>query len=76
MVQWDYKKRKGSAAYDSSLEILSWLFKSLKWCHRKMVVSMESKKKHYILLISHTNSEIRIDLPCNSTGLLPANKHT
>ena len=29
MVKWDYKKRKGSAAYDSSLEILSWLFKSL-----------------------------------------------
>ena len=36
---------------------------------------MESKKKYYILLISHTNSEIRIDLPCNSTGLLPANKY-
>ena len=28
--------------------MLSWLFKSLLWCHRKMVASMESKQTLYI----------------------------
>ena len=36
---------------------------------------MESKQAYYILHILYTNSKFRIDLPYNSTDLLPANKH-
>ena len=42
---------------------------------RKMVFSMESKQTIYILHILYTNSKLIIDLPYNSTDLLPANKH-
>ena len=52
MVQWDYKKIKKSATYASFYETLSWLFKSLLWCHRKVIAGMESKQTYYILHIS------------------------
>ena len=52
MVKWDYKKK-------GVLHMLSSFFKSLKWCYRKMIVSMESKKED-ILHTLYTNSKLSI----------------
>ena len=35
-------------------ERLSWLFKSLLWCQKKMVPSMESKQTYYVLHIPYS----------------------
>ena len=52
MIKWDYKKTKGFFTYASSLETLSWLFKSLFWCHRKMIARMKPKQT-YLNVISN-----------------------
>ena len=46
----------------SSLETLSWLFKSLLWCQKKVVAGMESEQTYYVFHIPHTNSEISMGL--------------
>ena len=73
MIKWDYKKTKGFATYTSSLETLSWLFKSLFWCHRKMVARMKSKQTCYIfhVLIPTLVCTFRISsLVCTAVSLL------
>ena len=73
MIKWDYKKTKNFATYASSLETLSWLFKSLFWCHRKMVARMKPKQTCYIfnVLIPTLVRTFRISsLVCTAVSLL------
>ena len=57
------KNRKRSATYMLGPR-LSWLFKSLLWCQKKLVPGIESNRHnmYYIFHIQYTNSEISIGL--------------
>ena len=55
------KNRKRSATYMLAPR-LSWLFKSLLWCQKKLEWNQNRHNMYYIFHIQYTNSEISIGL--------------